>query len=122
MALFGLIFWSDSFSKSYDTVDLAKRFLWSAEKWLQIQSPEHCSHEPTILTKLVHGQDMIKYLIFQWYVNCINLLVNLIFPTTILGILNFFVYQVLSRNSDNAKQLRRTTVVTEDKLRKRDVR
>ena len=121
MALFRLIFWSGSFSKSYDTVDVAKR---GVKKWHQKQSPEHFIREPIIDT--THKTNLRAWsnheLIFQWYVNCINLLVNLIFPTTILGILNFFVYQVLSRNSDNAKQLRRTTVVTEDKLRKRDVR
>jgi uncharacterized membrane protein len=37
-------------------------------------------------------------MVFQWYVNCINLLVNLILPTTLLGILNYFVYKVLNRN------------------------
>ena len=58
----------------------------------------------------------------QWYVNFINLLVNLILPTTLLGILNYFVYKVLSRNQVQAKELRRATVVKEDKLRKRDVR
>ena len=61
-------------------------------------------------------------LTFQWYVNFINLLVNLILPTTLLGILNYFVYKVLSRNQVQAKELRRATVVKEDKLRKRDVR
>ena len=61
-------------------------------------------------------------LYFQWYVNCINLVINLILPTLVLGILNYYIYKVLNRNQVQAKQLRRNTVDTEDKLRKRDIR
>lgn len=63
-----------------------------------------------------------KIALAQVYVNCINFIVNLILPTLILGVLNYFVYKVMSKNQTQGKEMRRTNVMTENKLRKRDIR
>ncbi len=70
----------------YSMIKLTKIYL------LYIQNSSHFASMQKIPFK------MCSKFIFQWYVNCINLVVNLILPTMVLGILNYFVYKVLNRN------------------------
>ena len=53
--------------------------------------------------------------------NCINLVVNLIIPTLVLGVLNCLVYRALRKNTFVGNKLRRSGR-GEEALRKRDIR
>ena len=55
---------------------------------------------------------------FQWYVNCINLLINLILPISIMAVLNFYICRALNQS----QTLRRGATASEENLRKRDIR
>ena len=61
--------------------------------------------------------------ILQVYVNYVNLIVNLIIPTLVLGVLNCMIYRAL-QNSMTANNIRRNRggEGSEEALRKRDIR
>lgn len=59
----------------------------------------------------------------QVYINYVNLLVNLFFPTLTLVLLNTLVYKALQKSiSPGENQIRRNRGKSEDALRKRDIR